>query len=227
VHEISIPESVIEAIRRQRGRLYRYERLEGPKTALVVIDLQNVFMLPGMPIEVPAARTIVPNVNRLAAAVRGAGGRVVWVQMTREEDPARWSVYLDSEARESALRELTPGAAGHALHADLDVRPTDSLIRKKRFSAFIQGSSEIDQLLRAQGIDTVIIVGTLTNVCCESSARDAMMLNYKLVFVSDANAALSDAEHNATLATIFRVFGDVRSTDEVIGLLSPVPASAG
>jgi ureidoacrylate peracid hydrolase len=65
-----------------------------------------------------------------------------------------------------------------------------------------------------------MIVGTLTNVCCESSARDAMMLNYRLLFVSDANAALSDAEHNATLGTILRVFGDVATTDEAIALLS-------
>ena len=79
---------------------------------------------------------------------------------------------------------------------------------------------DIDRRLREAGIDTVVIVGTLTNVCCESSARDAMMLNYRLVFVSDANAALTDAEHNATLASILRVFGDVASTDEVIQLFS-------
>jgi ureidoacrylate peracid hydrolase len=91
---------------------------------------------------------------------------------------------------------------------------------KKRYSAFIQGSSDIDRQLREAGVDTVVIVGTLTNVCCESSARDAMMLNYRVLFVSDANAALSDAEHNATLATILRVFGDVATTEEVVTLLA-------
>ena len=65
-----------------------------------------------------------------------------------------------------------------------------------------------------------MIAGTVTNVCCESSARDAMMLNYRLVFVSDANAALSDAEHNATLSSILRVFGDVATTNEAVALLS-------
>lgn len=60
----------------------------------------------------------------------------------------------------------------------------------------------------------------MTNICCESSARDAMMLNYRLVFVSDANAALSDAEHNATLTSMLRVFGDVPNADEVVSLLS-------
>jgi ureidoacrylate peracid hydrolase len=81
-------------------------------------------------------------------------------------------------------------------------------------------ATNIDRQLRDAGMDTVVIVGTLTNVCCESSARDAMMLNYRLLFVSDANATLSDAEHNATLATILRVFGDVVTTEEVVTLLS-------
>ena len=220
MHEISIPERVIEAVQRQRGKLYRYEEVVGPKTALVVIDLQNMFMLPGMPKEVPAAREIVPNVNRLAESVREAGGKVVWVQMTVEGEQENWSVFFDGDPRGESLAQLTPGAPGHALHDDVDVRPEDEVIRKKRYSAFIQGSSNIDEILRAAGIDTVIVVGTLTNVCCESSARDAMMLNYKVLFVSDANAALADADHNATLGTILRVFGDVRTTDEVVGLLA-------
>jgi len=220
MHTISIPDSVIAQVKAQRGKLNRYDRLLGPKTALVVIDLQNAFMLPGMPVEVPTAREIVPNVNRLAAAMRGAGGKVVWVKMCLEGQTEAWSVFFDGDPRKATLAELTPGARGFELHADLDVRPGDMTIVKRRFSAFIQGSSDIDRQLRDAGIDTVVIVGTLTNVCCESSARDAMMLNYRLVFVSDANAALSDAEHNATLASILRVFGDVATTDEVIGLLS-------
>jgi ureidoacrylate peracid hydrolase len=220
VHTISIPESITAQIKAQRGKLNRYDHLLGPKTALVVIDLQNVFMLPGMPVEVPTAREIIPNVNKLAAATRAAGGKVVWVKMCLEGQTEAWRVFFDGDPRRATLAELTPGAHGFELHADLDVRPDDLTVIKRRYSAFIQGSSDIDRRLREAGIDTVIIVGTLTNVCCESSARDAMMLNYRLVFVSDANAALSDAEHNATLASILRVFGDVASTDEVVALLS-------
>jgi ureidoacrylate peracid hydrolase len=73
--------------------------------------------------------------------------------------------------------------------------------------------------LREAGIDTVIITGTVTNTCCESTARDAMMLNYKTIFVSDANACRTDEEHNTTLGNILRIFGDVASTQEVIGRL--------
>ena len=222
MHTISIPESVIAQVKAQRGRVNRYDRLLGPKTALVVIDLQNAFMLPGMPVEVPAAREIVPNVNKLAAATRANGGKVVWVKMNLEGQGETWPVFFDGDPRRATLSELTPGARGFELYADLDVRPDDLIVVKKRFSAFIQGSSDIDKKLRDAGIDTVIIAGTLTNVCCESSARDAMMLNYRLVFVSDANAAISDDEHNATLTSILRVFGDVATTNETIGLLSRV-----
>jgi ureidoacrylate peracid hydrolase len=220
MHEIAIPDSIVAQVKAQRGKLNRYGHLVGPKTALVVIDLQNVFMLPGMPVEVPTAREIVPNVNKLAAATRDAGGKVVWVKMCLEGQTEAWSVFFEGDPRRGTLAELTPGAQGFELYDGLDVRSEDAVVVKRRYSAFIQGSSDIDRHLREAGIDTVIIVGTLTNVCCESSARDAMMLNYRLIFVSDANAALSDAEHNASLGTILRVFGDVATSDEVIALLS-------
>ena len=216
MHPISIAEEVVAQVIAQRGKLTRYERLAGPGTALVVIDLQNVFMLPGMPVEVPMAREIVPNVNRLAAAVRAAGGKVVWVKMSLEKQSQAWSVFFDSAARRAEQLELQPGARGFELYAGLEVRPEDAVLVKRRFSAFIQGSSEIDSFLRAAKIDTILIAGTLTNVCCESSARDAMMLNYRVVFVADGTAALTDAEHNATLTTMLRVFGDVATTDEVM-----------
>src|SRR5579863_2103102 len=216
MHKVAIDETIVAQIKTQRAKLNRYDHLVGPKTALVVIDMQNAFMLPGMPVEVPVARDIVPNVNTLAAATRAAGGKVVWVKMCLEGQTEAWRVFFDGDPRRGTLTELTPGAHGFELHAGLDVRPEDTTVVKRRYSAFIQGSSEIDRHLRAAGIDTVVIVGTLTNVCCESSARDAMMLNYRMVFVADANAALSDAEHNATLTSIIRVFGDVATTNEVM-----------
>ncbi|MCC6949803.1 MAG: cysteine hydrolase [Bradyrhizobiaceae bacterium] len=213
MHKINIPEEALK----QGSHLYN--RLAGATTALVVIDLQNVFMLPGMPLEVSLARAIVPQVNRLAGAVRDAGGTVVWVQMTSDGNFDGWSRWYDRappEHRDEVHRLLQRGEHGHALHAELDVQRNDLKIEKTRYSAFIQGSSGLDRALRARGIDTVVVVGTLTNVCCESTARDAMMLNYKTIMVSDATATLSDEVHNATLANILGFFGDVRSTDELI-----------
>jgi ureidoacrylate peracid hydrolase len=225
MHKIEIPEFVLERIRARRDRLNVFESLHGPRTALVVIDLQNAFMQPGMPGEIPFAREIVPNVNLLAGAVRAAGGKVVWVRMTLERGEKRWSVYLDhfsnAAFRDAEMEALTPGRPGHQLYAELEVEAGDLIIDKTRFSAFIQGSSDLDARLRGAGVDTVVVTGTVSNTCCESTARDAMMLDYKTVFVSDANACRTDEEHNTTLANIYRIFGDVLSTQQVVKLLSP------
>lgn len=220
MHKIDIPQYVIDRVKARRPSLTLFTELDSPSTALIVVDLQNAFMLPGMSGEIPFAREIVSNVNVLAKAVRRKGGRVVWTKMTLEEGPGCWSVYLDyvsgPDFRAAELAALTPGSHGHALYSELDVQPTDLVLEKTRFSAFIQGSSSLDEKLRAAGIDTVIITGTITNTCCESTARDAMMLNYKTVFVADANACRTDEEHNASLGNIMRIFGDVAVTEDVI-----------
>jgi ureidoacrylate peracid hydrolase len=231
MHKIAIPDEIVARVTKARGKLHAFDTLSGSSTALLVVDLQNCFMLPPYPTEVPLAREIVPNVNRLSQATRVAGGTVVWIQMTHtEEDKKSWSVFYDHVSnalnRNEGLKRLGRGTHGQALYDTLDVQPEDLKVEKNRFSAFIQGSSDLDELLKARGIDTVIVTGTVTNTCCESTARDAMMLNYKTVMVSDANAAATDDEHNATLANILRIFGDVMSTEEVIARLAPATSVA-
>ena len=224
MHKVAIPPYVIGRVLERRGRLNPFDGLDPARTALIVVDLQNGFMAPGQPAEIAPAREIVPNVNRLAAATRAAGGSVVWIQNTiTPESEKSWSIYLGNFANEDwglrMRRAFTPGDFGHALYPSLEVRPSDLTVRKTRFSAFVPGASELDSILRGRGIDTLIVVGTATNVCCESTARDAMMLNYKVFFVSDANACRTDEEHNATLAILLMMFADVRSTDEMVNLL--------
>jgi len=224
MHRIAIPSYAIERALARRGRLHPFDTIDPARTALVVVDLQNGFMAPGQPAETPLAREIVPAVNRLADATRAAGGTVVWIQNTITPEAIQsWSVWFGDfrtgEWGPRMHRAFTPGDFGHAIYPSLEVRPGDLTVRKTRFSAFVQGASDLDAILRARGIDTLIIVGTATNVCCESSARDAMMLNYKVFFVSDANACRTDEEHNATLAIMMVMFADVRSTDEMIALL--------
>jgi nicotinamidase-related amidase len=109
---------------------------------------------------------------------------------------------------------------GHQLWAELDVRPEDGQVVKRRLSAFIQGSSNLEAYLRERGIDTLLIGGTATNVCADVSARDAMMLNFKVIMVPDALATSTDAEHNATLANFYLIFGDVQTCDEVLASLA-------
>ena len=104
------------------------------------------------------------------------------------------------------------------------MKPQDLVVRKRRFGAFAPGASDLDALLRARGIDTLIITGTATNVCCESTARDAMMLNYKVFFIEDGNATFGDVEHNATLSAMAHIFCDVASADHVLGLIATASA---
>lgn len=223
MHRICIAQDVLDRAVARRGSLAVFREIDPRRTALLAIDMQNGFLAPGQPGELAEAREIVGNINRIAAALRRAGGRVVWIQHTHDPQCSEaWERFTDFSAAgwgQALNAALVPGKQGHDIHASLSVEPQDKVIRKTRFSAFIQGSSELHEQLLREGIDTVIVTGTITNVCCESTARDAMMLNYKVHFVSDANAARTDAEHNATLANMILWFADVRATDEIIELV--------
>jgi ureidoacrylate peracid hydrolase len=224
MHNVSIPQSVIDRVIARRGREHVFDDLDPATTALVVVDMQNAFMLPGVAHTLcPMAQEIVPNVNRLAQVVRETGGTVAWIKTTfTEETRTSWSVYYEiSRPGQNAKRAaaLAAGSKGHEIWAGLDVRPEDFVVEKKRFSAFIQGSSNLAEILHARGIDTILITGTVTGVCCESTARDAMMVNFKTIMVSDGNAAMTDEDHNASLIAFYLTFGDVMPTDLLIGCL--------
>ncbi|HEY7301112.1 MAG TPA: isochorismatase family cysteine hydrolase [Xanthobacteraceae bacterium] len=225
MHKFSMPKSVVDRVIARRGREHVFEDLDPRRTALVVVDMQNAFMLPGVAHTLcPMAQEIVPNINRLAQAVRETGGTVVFIKTTyTEETQTSWSTFYAisrPEQNRKRAEALAPGSKGHELWAGLDVRSEDFIVQKNRFSAFIQGSSKLADLLRGRGIHTILVTGTVTGVCCESTARDAMMLNFKTVMVSDGNAAMTDEDHNASLAGFYLTFGDVMSTDMLIDCLS-------
>lgn len=224
MHPTELPRYALDGALRRRGKIHAIEQVDPAKCALVVIDMQNVFLQKGAPAETPMAREIVPNVNKLADAVRQTGGRVIWVQMAHSpENLDTWSFFYEAVSRperaEKMLEWMAPGSQGQQLWPQMDAREDDLYVEKTRYSAFVQGSSSITEVLTNHELDTVLITGTISNVCCESSARDAMMLNYKTVMVSDGNAGYTDEEHLAALASIFQVFGDVYTTEEMISLL--------
>lgn len=223
MHKIAIAKAQTERLQTRLGKLHPFDVLDPAKTALVVIDMQNYFVKQGHQSEVPLAREIVPNINRLAAELRRRGGHVVWVRNSTNDTRESWSNYhnyLQSRDRaERRLQQMEAGADGYAYWHLNDIRPEDAQITKKRYSAFIQGSSDIERHLRDRGIDTILVTGTATNVCCESTARDAMMLNFKTIMVTDGNAAATDEDHNASLAAFYLTFGDIMSTDMLIDCL--------
>jgi ureidoacrylate peracid hydrolase len=236
MHDFVIPRSIVERVIERRGREHVYDDLDPTKSALVVVDMQNAFMLPGVAHSLcPMAQEIVPNVNRLARVVRATGGKVFWIKTTFTPEALQsWSTYfgMASPARVAKrIEALTADSIGHRLWSGLDVRAEDAIVEKNRFSAFIQGSSNLADILRARSLDTVLVTGTVTNVCCESTARDAMMLNFRTIMVTDGNAAMTDEDHAASLIAFYLTFGDIMSTDMLIDRLrrnarKPVAAEA-
>lgn len=215
---------IIERVIARRGRARWFDALDPRKTALVVIDMQETFCAPGSPAEVPVARDVVAPINAMARGLRALGGQVIWVLHANAHVGARsdWAMFFDhvvaDDVRQRTMESLSPGR--QSVWRGLEQDPRDLTIIKNRYSAFTPGSSSLERVLRSMGLDTVLIAGVKTNVCCESTARDAMMLDYKTVMLSDCCAALSFEEHRATLETFIQQFGDVLTSREALDLLA-------
>jgi ureidoacrylate peracid hydrolase len=225
MHKIALPPEIVARVARRRGAVDMFPVLDPRRCALLAIDMQNLFLEPGAPLEIPFARALVPGINRMARALRDAAGTVVWVRNAFDARTlAAWSVFFGAintpELSRRVLDGLATGSHGQALWHGLDIRDGDMIAEKDRYSAFHCPVSTLDRDLRARGIDTVLIAGTLTNVCCETTARDAMQLDYRVVMLADGCATRTDAEHNASLTAILNNFGDVATIDQAMGRLA-------
>lgn len=231
MHKVELSPEVMERAIRRRGEAHPFKAFDPKTAALIVVDMQNGFVDEAYSGAVPGADSIVPNINQLAAGMRAAGGHVVWIQNSSTAAEAEaWDAvthnFMSAQVRGALVDSLTPGTPGFELYPALDALPGELRVAKNRFSAFIQDSSDLEVRLREKGVDTVLITGTVTNVCCESTARDAAMRNFKVIMVADANAARSDADHNATLNNLFNIFADVLTTNEIVAHLETVSAPA-
>ncbi len=224
MHKFEMPAEYIQRVVARQGRAHTCESLDPASAALVVVDMQNYFMTAPYSGACPIAQEIVPNVNQLAGAMRKAGGKVLWVQnLAPWESERSWSVQKERFTAKNAAARWEPMQRDHhgfQLWPALDVQAGDERVVKRRYSAFIQGSSNIENVLQDHNISTILVAGVATNVCCESTARDAMMLNYRTLMVSDACAAATDPEHAAALCSFYLFFGDVQTTAEVVSRLS-------
>jgi ureidoacrylate peracid hydrolase len=226
MHPYSVPGHVRQRVLKRKGRQFSLDAIDCARAALVVVDMQNYFVAPGFPSEIPVARDIVPNINRMAAAMRSAGGTVVWIQTTAKGALETWGNHhrygMSPEVTAKRLATLAEDAEGFRLWHALEPSPMDMRVKKIKFSAMLPGSSDLHEILSRRGVDTLLVAGTTTNVCCESTARDAMMLDYRVAMLSDATAARTDQEHAASLDTFHMFFGDVMTVDEARARLAPV-----
>jgi ureidoacrylate peracid hydrolase len=220
MHKVNVRQEIVDRVLARRGRYHWFEELDPQRTALVIIDMQELFCAPGAPAEVPGSRDIVEPINELTEELRRIGVPVIWVLHANSQTGGRsdWELFFNyivaDEVREKTKQSLAPGR--QQVWSGLTVDPADTKVIKSRYSALIAGSSGLERLLRSLDIDTVLVAGTKTNICCEATARDAMMLDFKVVMVSDCCAALSDDEHRSALENMIQQFGDVMTGDEVL-----------
>jgi nicotinamidase-related amidase len=214
LHRWRIEPREYERLEFRRGRRHAYEDLDPARTALVVIDMVPFFLEDNA-----YARGVVPNITTLATALRAAGGTVAWVVSGTPPPSAARIEFLGPTITKLHDGATAGGPLRDRLWHEFAVEAEDILAEKTAVSAFFPGRSTLPPLLEERRIETVLITGTVANVCCESAARDASTLGYRVIMVADGNAALRDQDLNATLHTIYRTFGDVRPTGEVLELI--------
>lgn len=213
-HPSGIPEKIVRKVVARRGRLHAFEAIDPKATALVVIDLDEATVGND-----DVSQRMTGTVNALAAAVRHAGGVVAWVLSRMSTMPRHFSAILGAQLATRYVNDGQAGGPGARLWYALDQQPDDVVAIKSGASAFFPGKCNLKPQLDVRGVDTILIAGAVTNICCESSARDAVELDYKVIMISDALSGHAHGLHEATLATFYRIFGDVRPSDEVIRLL--------
>eukprot|EP00873_Tetraselmis_striata_P000641 jgi/Tetstr1/420905/TSEL_011968.t1 len=165
-------------------------------SALLVVDMQNDFCLPGAVLQVAGAMGCLPNVQEAVEVARGAGVHVVWVIREHDKDGvdverSRAALFRDGAG---ACIEGTPGAK---LVEGLEVREGDRIVVKRRFSAFF--GTNLDLILRRLGVTHVVVAGVQTPNCIRATAFDAMALDYHVAVLSDASAAKTTDVHEANL----------------------------
>ena len=224
MHRIDLPDWA-----RERGRAMNdFPVLDRGRTALVNIDMQNVFVAEDGLYATVHAQDIIPNVNALSRALRGIGAPVIWTRQTHTAKgpraPAAWHYDLSHPEVAAGVAALQTGAHGQALAEGMDVDPGDIVVDKYRYGALSCPAGQLRRTLDALGVSMIVITGVRTNCCCESTAREAHMAGYKVIVVADATAAITDAEHNAALLNLRLDFADVRTAAEVLGMIEAAGA---
>jgi len=220
---VGVADFVKERLLQIRGDLRIFKDLDPGKTALVAIDMQNAFLEPNGPIPVRSALEIAEPINRAARGCRELGVPVIWIRSHHPANGGDWRHFFDHfvrpDRREAAAAHLSADAHGSQFYSEMDVQDSDYIVIKNRYSCFVPGSSSLERLLRSMGRDTIVLCGTKTNICVESTARDGMMIDFRVVVLQDATSTLSDEEHQASLNVLIQEFADILTVDEVLGEL--------
>lgn len=216
-HPSGIRQEIVDKVVARRGRLHAFETLEPTKTALVVVDMDSATTRRMSDTEI---MNIIKPINDLAAALRDAGGVIAWVTTPIQKASDNFRAIFGEKTSDMYEEEGKEGGEGTKLWHGLKAKPDDLHVTKSSSSALFPGKSILNELLQQKGIDTLLIVGVVTNVCCYATAIDGAALGYKVTMVSDAMQGQSFGLGEAHMATFFRVYGDVRPSTEVLELIA-------
>jgi len=186
-------------------------------SALLVIDMQNDFVLEGAIMEVPNAKKQVAGIKKLIEACRKKDISVIYTVHETDPEFCKLEIAAFPHLVNAGMRKGTKGAQ---VIDELKPRASETIIYKHRFSAFY--NTKLDLVLSSlkvkKSIDTLIICGTVSNICCESTARDAFYRDYKVIFGSDINSALSEKTHQVVLDNM-QIFGKTMTVGEILSVI--------
>lgn len=192
----------------ERVNRHKWE-LRVDSAALLVVDMQEYFLHPTAPAFTPAALAIIDNVRRLTDLFRNLERPIIYTCHVHAKDGS------DAGFMGEWWNDLCLEGSDHApIVAALTPQSGDNIILKNRYSAFHK--TDLDQLLRRLEVQEIIITGVRTNLCCETTARDAAMRDYRVFIPADATATISEQMHLASLLNLAYGFGCVTRTDELI-----------
>lgn len=202
------------------------EKVDPRHTALLIIDMQNDFIADEGLIaregrEVSQAKEMAKNLPRLINCARAAGVFVVFVRNVYTSDNNFYlsDVWLEQAARKRAggytrIPVCAADSWGGDFYGEVRPEPHDPIVTKHRYSAFY--NTDLDTILRSNGIRTVVLTGVVTNVCVETSAREAFVRDYYVVVASDGTAAYQQDDHDMTLRNVDRFFGETASMEDLM-----------
>jgi len=187
--------------------------LNGEKSALLIIDMQDFFLDPQSPSYTCGGLAIIPTIAKVAAAFREKNRPVIYTKHVHHPD------HLDSGIMAGWWEGMCiEGSPESEIHKDLTPMPSEKVILKHRYSSFY--NTDLETILRVLKIEDLVITGIMTNMCCESTARDAYYRDYRVFFLADGTGSINEEMHLASLLNLSFGFSYVTTADRVIGALS-------
>ena len=201
------------------------EKVRPEHCALLIVDVQNDFCAEGGAMhregrDLTLVQRMIPRLEHLLEAARAAGVPRVWIRNVYNTGPNHYlsETWLEQarRRRNGAYVQFPVCEAGQWNGDFYRIRPLpdEVIVTKHRYGAF--ESTDLDLILRSRGIRTVIMTGVATNVCVETTARQAFLRDYYVVFLSDCTATYAQAAHDATLYNIDQFFGEVAASTDVM-----------